>query len=354
MSDTKKALESLEGSETKEVLTKSSFPEGGVKGWLTVLSGWCVMFNTFGYINAFGIYESYYKATFLIDKGESNIAWIGSLQAFFMFSAGLISGPMMDRYEPKNTGHPNSILNAIHHLPLHRILPIHPSARLPRRPPNGLTYTPAVTAINQYFFQKRPIAMGIAYSGSSPAGVIFPIALNSMLNKSTLGFGWSVRVLGFLMLTLSIISCAALSSNASKGKSGAPFLLAAWKHPEYYLQILGLFLMFWGLFDPSFYVPGYAESIGLNVEMPFYLIAILNAGSLFGQLSGGAVANRIGRFNSWTGASSICAILIFCWLTVTSQGGIIAFSVLFGFFSGTVIGLFPANCYHCSDCEQVE
>jgi hypothetical protein len=54
MSDTKKALESLEGFETKKVLTKSSFPERGVKGWLTALSGWCVMFNTFGYINNFG------------------------------------------------------------------------------------------------------------------------------------------------------------------------------------------------------------------------------------------------------------------------------------------------------------
>ncbi|OGE47147.1 hypothetical protein PENARI_c059G07417 [Penicillium arizonense] len=47
------------------------------------------------------IYESYYKATFLSAQSESHIAWIGSLQAFFMFSAGLISGPMMDRYGPK-------------------------------------------------------------------------------------------------------------------------------------------------------------------------------------------------------------------------------------------------------------
>jgi hypothetical protein len=71
------------------------------------------------------------------------------------------------------------------------------------------------------------------------------------------------------MLKLSIISCAALLSNAPKGKSGAPFLLAAWKHPEYYLQILGLFLMFWGLFDPSFYVPGYARSIDLSADISF-------------------------------------------------------------------------------------
>jgi predicted MFS family arabinose efflux permease len=208
---------------------------------------------------------------------------------------------------------------------------------------NGLTYTPAVTAINQYFFQKRPIAMGIASSGSSLAGVIFPIALNRMLNKSTLGFGWSVRVLGFLMLALSIVSCAVISSNAPKRKSGPPFLLAAWKHPQYHLQILGLFLVLWGLFVPFFYIPGYAESVGLSVDMSFYLIAILNAGSLLGRLSGGALANRIGRFNTLTGASVICAILTFCWLKVTSQSGMIAFSVLFGFFSGTVIGLFTAT-----------
>jgi hypothetical protein len=54
MSDTEKASKSLEGFEPKEVPTKPSFPEGGIKGWLAVLGGWCVMFNTFGYINAFG------------------------------------------------------------------------------------------------------------------------------------------------------------------------------------------------------------------------------------------------------------------------------------------------------------
>lgn len=29
-------------------------PEGGSKGWLAVLACWCIMFNTFGYINAYG------------------------------------------------------------------------------------------------------------------------------------------------------------------------------------------------------------------------------------------------------------------------------------------------------------
>lgn len=208
---------------------------------------------------------------------------------------------------------------------------------------NGLTYTPTATAVSQYFLKKRPLAMGIASSGSSLAGVIFPIALNRMLNKTTLGFGWSVRVVGFIMLAMTIIASICVTSNAPKRKSGAPFLKAAWTHPAYYLQTAGLFLVMWGLFVPFFYIPGYAQSISIDVDMSNYLIAILNAGSLVGRLLGGALANHIGRFNSLTGASSICGILIFCWLSIHSLGGMIAFSVLFGFFSGMVIGLLPAT-----------
>ena len=38
----------------KEAPPTPTFPEGGTKGWMAVLGCWCVMFNTFGYINAFG------------------------------------------------------------------------------------------------------------------------------------------------------------------------------------------------------------------------------------------------------------------------------------------------------------
>lgn len=208
---------------------------------------------------------------------------------------------------------------------------------------DGLTYTPALTALNQYFHRRRPLAMGIASSGSSLAGVVLPIALNRMLYDTSLDFGWSVRIIGFLMLALSIIACVCISSPAAKRKSSAPFTLEAWKHPTYTLQVIGLFFVFWALFVPFFYIPNYAKTIGISPSLSNYLIAILNAGSLFGRLIGGAVANHIGRFNTLILSSAICGILILCWLAVKSHGGMIVFSVLFGFFSGTVVGLFAAT-----------
>ncbi|KAJ5716852.1 MFS monocarboxylate transporter, partial [Penicillium malachiteum] len=263
MNDTESVLSQ---KELKENAPKSppSFPEGGTKGWLAVLACWCVMFNTFGYINAFGIYEAYYKETFLKNETLSNNSWIGSLQTFFMFSAGLVSGPLMDRFGPKLI-HPiysdQFMLTSLCTDYYQFILAQGVLGGLT----NGLTYTPALTAVNHYFMKKRPLALGIASSGSSLAGVIFPVALDRMLNKTNLGFGWSVRIIGFLMLALSIIVCATVSSNAPKRKSGPPFVLGAWKNPTYTMQIAGLFLIIWAMLVPFFYIPSYAETIGISI-----------------------------------------------------------------------------------------
>ncbi|RAL01426.1 MCT family MFS transporter [Aspergillus ibericus CBS 121593] len=329
-----------------DALKPPSFPEGGFKAWMAVLACWCVMFNTFGYINAFGIYEAYYKNSFLHHESDSNIAWIGSLQAFFMFSAGLISGPLMDRYGPRLILIPCSLLFILSVM-LTSLCTQYYQFLLAQGIlgglTNGLIYTPTLTAVNQYFFHRRPLAMGIASSGSSLAGILFPIALNRMLHQSPLGFGWSVRILGFLMLTLNLIACLAISSPAPKRTTGSPFCLEAWHHPAYAFQIAGLFLIIWALFVPFFYIPSYAQSIGINTNLANYLVSISNAGSLLGRLLGGLLANHIGRFNTLIGASAICGILILSWLAITSLPGMIVFAVLFGFFSGTTIGMFTAT-----------
>jgi hypothetical protein len=73
-----------------------TFPEGGRDGWLTLTGAWAVMFVTFGYMNAFGVYESYYLAGPLRGYSPSTVAWIGSIQIAFQFSSALISGPLVD------------------------------------------------------------------------------------------------------------------------------------------------------------------------------------------------------------------------------------------------------------------
>ncbi|KAH8809277.1 MFS transporter, MCP family, solute carrier family 16, member 10, partial [Xylogone sp. PMI_703] len=324
-----------------------TFPEGGRQGWLVVLGCFAVMFFTFGYINAFGIYEIYYLEHTLHDESPSTIAWIGSVQLFFQFSAGLLSGPLTDRFGSQVIVYPSSILFVLS-IMITSLCKSYYQFLLAQGIlgglANGLVYTPAVAVLGQYFFRRRPLAMGIASSGSSLGGIIFPIMLNRLLNHSDLGFPWTLRIVGFLVLGLAIVACLTVvpRKNLPKRK-GNYLLLSKFKKPEYSLQVVGTFLVFWGLFTPFFYLPTYSTAHGIDQDLAFYTLSILNAGSLVGRLISGVIAPKIGRFNILTVSSAASGILILCWLRIHSEAGIIVFAILSGFTSGFVIAQFPTT-----------
>jgi MFS family permease len=147
---------------------------------------------------------------------------------------------------------------------------------------NGMTMAPAMAATGQYFNKKRGAAMGMAIAGSSLGGVIIPIALSKMLNNPKLGFGWTVRIIGFLVAGVLLTSCLAIRARLPPRKDRF-WLLSAFKEPLY-LAILGSgFLMIIGVFTPMFYLPTYAVQHGMSRQLAFYLVAIFNAASFFGR-----------------------------------------------------------------------
>lgn len=59
-------------------------PDGGSRAWLIVLGAWCTSFCSFGWINSVGVFQEYYERDLLREYSPSTIAWIPSLQIFFM------------------------------------------------------------------------------------------------------------------------------------------------------------------------------------------------------------------------------------------------------------------------------
>lgn len=62
-----------------------SFPEGGLKAYLTVLGASLALACTFGQLSAFGTYQTWYATHQLRHLPASTISWIGSLQFWVFF-----------------------------------------------------------------------------------------------------------------------------------------------------------------------------------------------------------------------------------------------------------------------------
>lgn len=202
-----------------------------------------------------------------------------------------------------------------------------------------MLFTPAMAAVGHYFRAKLGTAMGIVVTGSSLGGVIFPIALTRMIDNPALGFGWSVRINGFIVLFMLSIAVVTIRARLPPRKGRQVLLPSAFKKPTYTLFVVAVFFILWGLFTPFFYITQYATEKGMSTNLASYLISMLNAASVFGRLLPGLVADKFGRFNILFLAAACTGILLFCWLAVKSSAAIIVFSVLYGFFSGAIVSL---------------
>lgn len=203
---------------------------------------------------------------------------------------------------------------------------------------SGMLFTPVISCVSQYFQKRRATALGVAITGSSTGGVIFPIALNRMLKNPALGFGWSVRIVGFIILTMMTISVLTIE-NRLPHRQGSILIPSAFKRLDYVMTTAGIFFMTWGLFTPFFYLPQYAQDHGLKSNLVDYIPSILNAASVFGRMFPGFAADRIGAFNTMVIDGICTGVLLLCWPAMRSTASIIAFSVLYGFFSGGIISL---------------
>ena len=231
-------------------------------------------------------------------------------------------------------------------------------------------FCPAIATVSRYFHKNKGLAMGVTVGGSSAGGVIWPIVLNELLNKKGMSFGWTVRIVGFIMLPLLVLAAltvtppakradddhhhhriltdeeernkrheggethAILQEEANTHKQGLVSLL---KNTTFMVLCLGLSISYLGMFSPFFYATSYARSLGYSTSFAFYLVSIINAASLFGRILPGILADRYGHFNLCGTAALLSGAIALCWTAATRTGGLVVWCLAYGLTSGVCI-----------------
>lgn len=204
----------------------------------------------------------------------------------------------------------------------------------------GCLFVPSVAILPQYFQKRRALANGIAASGSSIGGVIYPIMFRQL--QKSVGFPWATRAVGFVVLATCCISVATMRVRFPPTQKSTLLQLSAFKEIQYDLHVTAIFLGFLGFYIFPVYIQPYALQNGyISNHLGFYLVSIINACSTLGRLLPNFLADRVGPFNVLITQESITALLAYCWVAAHNTGSIIAVSALYGFFSGILVSIAP-------------
>lgn len=289
-----------------------------------------------------GTFQSYYKGTLLLNKGfaDSDISWIGTITSFFLCASPIMWGPVFDRGNVRILVFVGAgcvvfglMMTSLAHEYWHLILAQGIVVGLG----GGCTFLTATSILPTYFAKKRSLVMGLAASGSSMGGIIYPITFHMM--QPRVGFGWAVRTIGFIALATLAIPCAVMKPRVPKPSAKRKIFDAAiLRELPFALINVATFFGFVGQYIPFFFIAEFAIAHGIG--MAFWMTVIINAGSLPGRIIPSLLADRFPPLLVLATCTTSATILAFCWFLVDdSMPGLIVWALLYGFCAGAFVSL---------------
>ncbi|OJJ64772.1 hypothetical protein ASPSYDRAFT_84766 [Aspergillus sydowii CBS 593.65] len=324
------------------------------RAWSVIVGACMAVFCSVGFINSYGVFQEYYLKHQLANESGSTVAWLGGVSIFFIFFGSAISGPVMDISGPRMmlcVGSAGSVFSIMMASLCHRFYQFLLAQAVSMGMFMSLLVAPSVAVVGQYIKVKRGAAMGIVIAGSSLGGVIWPIVINELLKNESVGFGWTMRIVGFIMIPLLAVACIccrppldqtpdreSAKPHQSKEKNRRPDF-SILKKTEMRLLCLAFFTIYFGMFAPFFFITSYASAMGFSDDLAFYSVSILNGASMFGRILPGMVADKYGRFNFCLLFTFLSGVIALCWTKVTSVAGLVVFAAAYGFTSGAILSL---------------
>ncbi|WQF87083.1 Putative major facilitator superfamily, MFS transporter superfamily [Colletotrichum destructivum] len=330
-------------------------PDDGRLAWLQVAGSFFLFFNSWGMTTSYGVFQTYYQATMQHTSADA-IAWIGSIQSCLVLLVGVLVGPLYDAGYFRSltlTGIAlvflglcmTSLASRYWQTLLAQAFCVGLGA--------GCLYIPSVAIIPQWFARRRALATGVVATGSGLGGVVYPLIIQGLLPR--VGFPWATRVIAFISLATNAFAFAVLRERKPGGlgtemqrRRRVMLDLSAYRNVSFVVFSVAMFFNFLSFMAPIYYLQQYSLTHGLAGQgtsdtsgLAYYLVAILNAGSIFGRLFPAWLAGRYGPINVLLGVSVSVATVALCWLGVSTGAGSVAFALAYGFASGGLVSLPP-------------
>ncbi|KAF4551549.1 Hypothetical protein D9617_13g100500 [Elsinoe fawcettii] len=383
------------------------------RAWTTLAAGFLLMFNSWGIVNAFGTFLSFYEEVLLPNSRVEVFNLIGGTQSSVVLALSFIVGRLLDAGHHLQLKILGTVLTS---LSLFLLSVVNGDGMFGQGSVvqdwavqgmlGGLGmacfFVTSSQNVATWFIDYKGFAIGIVACGAAVAGVVYPTMLRYLTDSG--GFNYAVRWISLTCLLTCILalllshpnpahqlrpfhtksspsktlpfpnsSASSLSESPELKSPGAhPLALTTWIEPsalrsrQFILFTSSICLMFFGFYGVFFNLEEWAAQtrVGYKGTSPppcapdqppntpcnppglrtYWLLAIMNAASCVGRLSSSFLCDHFGALRVHSIVTLVAGTLCFTlWMLARTLPHAIAFVVLFGAFSGSVIGLPPAS-----------
>lgn len=208
---------------------------------------------------------------------------------------------------------------------------------------SAVVTTVAIAVLSHWFYRRRALASGLCMAGSSAGGAIIPLILRTLFRDY--GWTWAIRIIAFIALGCYSVGIALVKGRLPATASSRVMVdFGAFRAPRLCFLAVAVFAFEFIIFGCAALLPTYVRYTGLNLDVQFYSLTVLNGMSLFGRILPGFAADQVGRFNMLLSLAIITLLVMASvWIPFGSRSEATLYAVVavFGFGSGGWVSLAP-------------
>ncbi|KAF4968614.1 hypothetical protein FSARC_4038 [Fusarium sarcochroum] len=199
----------------------------------------------------------------------------------------------------------------------------------------GLLFSPISHYMNEWFVERKGMALGVMWAGKSATGIAMPFIFDALLRRISLRatlLAWAGASAAMILPTLIFIKPRIpLHAQAQSQPLSFNFL----RHTSFWMMQAGVIIQSLGYLMPSTYLASYASTIGLPSITGPILLALFSVASVPGGIIHGMLGDKLSATKAVTLASLGSALPIFLlWGLSLNLANLVVFVVLYGFFAG--------------------
>jgi len=209
---------------------------------------------------------------------------------------------------------------------------------------SALVMWPSLSVVPQWSNRYRSTAVSLGALGAGVGNLV--LAESGVVLMAEIGWRGTLRVFAGIGAVCACLAIVLVERRLPRVKGG---LLGAYRASWRLLRTdrsFGVFLLACFIFQFAFLVPNvqmdtYALSLGYDASFAGLVTAMLGVGTCVGRIVLGPLGDVVGRFNVFHVSVVASAVCLFTLASATSEGGLLAWCILYPTFSGTVIAIFP-------------